>query len=199
MAVEVDEAFQDLAALHASEDVAEERSQLGGIEGVEEAPHLGVGGDVGDAIEGAEVVLGIAAASIEGQQGGILEGEHGEGRHEGVAQGDLDLARSGVRERVEPGADQMEEGVPREVFGCGAEITSHGPSLPGPGSEPGEIREVLCQRELRKGRGRRAVNQCENSSPGIAGLPVISIDTKKKESRAYCYREGRIDAQATIG
>jgi hypothetical protein len=31
-----------------------------------------------------------------------------------------------------------------------------------------------------------------------AGLPVISIDTKKKELLGDFYREGRIDAQATI-
>lgn len=31
-----------------------------------------------------------------------------------------------------------------------------------------------------------------------AGLPVISIDTKKKELLGDFYREGRIDTQATI-
>ena len=58
MAVEIDEAFQHLAALQATEDVAEDGPQVRGIDGIEDGPHLGVGGDAVDAIDGAEVVAG---------------------------------------------------------------------------------------------------------------------------------------------
>ena len=66
MAVQIDEAFQHLAALEATEDVAEPGSQVRGIERIQDVPHLGVGGDAVNPIDRSEVVVGIAAAVVEG-------------------------------------------------------------------------------------------------------------------------------------
>ena len=74
------------------EDLAKRGSQVCGIDRIKNGPHLGVGGDAIDPIDGAEVVVGVAAALIEGQQGRVFEREHREGRHQGVVQGDFDLA-----------------------------------------------------------------------------------------------------------
>ena len=65
IAVQIDERFECLAALQAAEDVLEQRPQVVGIDRVEDGPHLRVAGDVVDAVDavdGAEVVVGIAAA-----------------------------------------------------------------------------------------------------------------------------------------
>ena len=105
MAVQIDEAFQHLAALQATEDVAEQGPQASGIDRIEDGPHLGVAGDAVDPIDGAEVVVGVAAAVVEGQQGRVFEREHREGRHQGIGQGDFDLAGPRVRKRAEMGAE----------------------------------------------------------------------------------------------
>ena len=86
------------------------------VDRIEDGPHLGVAGDVVDAVDGAEVVVGVAAAMIEGQQGGVFEREHGEGRHQGIAQGEFDLARPRVRNRDEKRVEKSKEGVGREIL-----------------------------------------------------------------------------------
>src|SRR4051812_20853905 len=60
-----------LAALQAAEDGAKQWPQVGGIDRIENRPHLRVTGDTLDAIEGAEVVVGVAAAVVEGQERGV--------------------------------------------------------------------------------------------------------------------------------
>ena len=87
MAVPIDEAFEHLAALQATEDLAERGPQVRGIDRIQDVPHLRVAGDAVDPIDGAEVVVGVVAAVVEGQQGRVFEREHGEGRHQGVAKG----------------------------------------------------------------------------------------------------------------
>ena len=79
VAVQIDETFERLAALQATEDLAERGPQARGIDRIENGPHLGVAGDAVDSIDGAEVVVGVAAAVVEGQQGWVLEREHREG------------------------------------------------------------------------------------------------------------------------
>ena len=78
MAVQIDEAFEHLAALQATEDRGR-GPQVRGIDRVQEMPHLRVAGDAVDPIDGAEVVIGVVAAVVEGQQGRVIEREHGKG------------------------------------------------------------------------------------------------------------------------
>ena len=73
MAVQIDEAFKHLAALQATEDLAERGPQVRGIDRIQDVPHLRVAGDAVDPIDGAEVVIGVVAAVVEGQQGRVLE------------------------------------------------------------------------------------------------------------------------------
>ena len=66
---------------------------------------------------------------IEGQQGRVFEREHREGRHQGVVQGDFDLARTVVGKRAEMGAENLEEGVGREILACFTGSKCHGEPL----------------------------------------------------------------------
>ena len=79
VAVQIDETFERLAALQATEDLAERGPQARGIDRIENGSHLGVGGDAADPVDGAKVVVGVAAAVVKGQQGWVLEREHREG------------------------------------------------------------------------------------------------------------------------
>ena len=124
MAVQIDEAFEHLAALQATEDLAERGPQVRGIDRIQDVPHLRVAGDAVDPIDGAEVVLGVVAAVVEGQQGWVFEREHREGRHQGIVQWDFDHARPRIGKRTEMGAERAEQGVGRETLPCFTESKS---------------------------------------------------------------------------
>ena len=125
MVVQIDETFEHIAALQATEDLAERGSQAGRIDRIENGPHLGVGGDAVDPIDGAKVVVRVAAAVVEGQQGWVLEREHRKGRHQGIVQGDFNLARPRIGKRAEMGAERAEQGISREGLPCFTESKSH--------------------------------------------------------------------------
>ena len=133
VAVEIDESFQRLAALEATEDLAERGPQACGIDRVEDGPHLGVGGDAVDPIDRAEVVVGVAAAVVEGQQGRVFEREHREGRHQGIAQGDFDFAGPRIRKRREMAAKHVEESVSGKILPCFTRGECHGEPVRWPG------------------------------------------------------------------
>ena len=88
MAVQIDEAFEHLAALQATEDLAERGPQIRGIDRFQDVPHLRVAGDAVDPIDGAEVVLGVVAAVVEGQQGRVLERD--------IAKADIRASSKGI-------------------------------------------------------------------------------------------------------
>jgi len=104
------------ATLQAANDITEQGPQVVGIDRIKEGPHLGVAGDVVDAVDGAEVVVGISTALVEGQQERILEREHGKRRHQGVAKRDLDRRRTRIGQAVEAGANQSEGGISGEIL-----------------------------------------------------------------------------------
>jgi hypothetical protein len=114
--VEIDEGLQDLAALQAAEDITEQGPQMVRIDRVQKGPHLRVGGDVVDAVDGVKVVVGIATTLVEGQEGRILEREHGDGGHPGVAERDFGLTRARIGDFVKPAAELSEERVRGEIF-----------------------------------------------------------------------------------
>ena len=111
-------AFKHLAALQATEDLAERGPQVRGIDRIQDVPHLRVAGDAVDPIDGAEVVLGVVAAVVEGQQGRVLEREHGKGRHQCIGQGDFNLAGPRVGKGAETAAKSTEKGVGGEILPC---------------------------------------------------------------------------------
>ena len=129
MAVQIDEAFEHLAALQATEDLAERGPQVRRDREDADVPHFEVAGDAVDPIDRAEVVVGVAAAVVEGQQGWVLEREHGKGRHQGIGQGDFNLARPQVRKRGETGAERPEKGVGGEILPCFTGSKCHGEPL----------------------------------------------------------------------
>ena len=118
MVIPIKEAFEHRAALEATEDLAERDSHASRVERIQDGPHLGVAGDVVDPIDGAEVVRGVAAAVVEGQQGRIFEREHREGRHQGVSQGDFDVAGPRVGKRGEMAVEDLKKGVGGQILPC---------------------------------------------------------------------------------
>src|ERR1051325_5001640 len=68
MAFVEDEGFQGLAALQVTEDVGETGTQGVRINRVKDFPQLRITGDALDAIDSAEIGVGILAAFVEGEQ-----------------------------------------------------------------------------------------------------------------------------------
>lgn len=109
-----DKRFQGLAPLQLTEDVAEGVPQTLGGHFVENLPHLRVAGNLSDAEQRLEVP--IAAALVEGQQRGILQREHGEGRHQRVGQGNRRRGSPRIGYPGKAAADQGIEGIRRQVL-----------------------------------------------------------------------------------
>ena len=53
----------------------------------------------------------VVAALLKGQQGGVLQGEHGEGRHQGVRQGNRALPPAMVGDLLKPKPQQFVQGI----------------------------------------------------------------------------------------
>jgi hypothetical protein len=119
MAIEVDVVFEDLSALEAAEDVGESGSEVDRIEGVEDASHLRIAGNVFDLVDGSEVVVGLMSSFVEGEQGGFFEGEHGERSHGDVTERIGDGSGSVIGEGVESLAELLEDRVGAETIGNG--------------------------------------------------------------------------------
>ena len=68
MSVEIDERFQRLAALQATEHILKQGPQLGGIDGVEDCAHLRIARDALDAVDRAKVVAGILSPLVKREQ-----------------------------------------------------------------------------------------------------------------------------------
>ncbi len=169
MPVQIDERFECLAALQAAEDVLEQGPQVVGIDRVEDVPHLRVAGDVVDAVDGAKDVVGIAAALVKSQEGRILEGEHGKGGHQCVAQGYFGASRARFGKGFKTGADQLEKGVSGKLFAClpGGGWGNHGQILL-PECESRQTSEGFCHRALRRASSEWPIFHWETQRPGIA-------------------------------
>ena len=98
MAVQINEASSTLSR---SRRRNTSRHRARGIDRIEDGPHLEVTGDVVDAIDGADVVIAVAAAMIEGQPGRVFERENRDCRHQDIRQAEFILARPRVRYRTE--------------------------------------------------------------------------------------------------
>ena len=133
VAVEISESFEHLAPLEATEDRAKGSPQACGIDRVENGPHLGVGGNSVDSLDRAEVVVRVAAAVVEGQQRGVFEREHSQGRHQGIAKGYFNLAGSRVRKGREMAAQHAEKSVGGTILACFTGGKCHGEPVHGPG------------------------------------------------------------------
>jgi len=65
---------------------------------------------------GAEVVVGIVAAFIEREQRRILQGEHGQRRHQRIAHRNDWVARTGIGDIVKAGVKPFEESIGGEIL-----------------------------------------------------------------------------------
>jgi hypothetical protein len=77
--------LQNLAALHLAKDILEGGTKPDRVHLVEDLAHLGVAGDALQAEDRMQIV--VQSTATEGKQRGVLQGEDGEARHQGVGQG----------------------------------------------------------------------------------------------------------------
>ena len=111
-ALEEDILLQDLAPLQLAEEVLEDGAEVVGIDLIQDGAHLGVAGDGLQAKDRLEVV--IQRPALEGEQGGILEGEEGQPGHQGVGQG-KGGATALLREFLETTPDEGDQGIKMQV------------------------------------------------------------------------------------
>ena len=117
VAVQIDETFERLAALQATEDLAERGPQARGIrQRSRKRPHLGVAGDAVDPIDGAEVDVGIATAIVEGQQRWVLS--------ENIAKADIRASSKGISTSPDRGSGREPKWERRERNRASAERVS---------------------------------------------------------------------------
>jgi hypothetical protein len=108
-----DERFESLATLQFAKDVVKQRPQLLRIHGIENFPHVRIGGNPVDAEEGFHVV--VMTTTVERQQRGVFEGEQGKGRHHGVTERDGRLLTL-IFEKATLLADQSVQGIGRQML-----------------------------------------------------------------------------------
>src|SRR5262249_23769395 len=116
--------FQDLAPLQRRKDVSEQGTHVVGVNLVEDGSHLRVAGNVVKSKDTAEVV--IQATALEGEQGRILEAEHGQTSHQGVGASKF-WATTLLGKLVEALAGAVDQGVKMEVptQAPGGDILTH--------------------------------------------------------------------------
>ena len=67
-----------------------------------------------DPVDGVQIALG--SLFVKGEERGRLERKHGERRHEGICQGNVDIRTARVRDIGEAAADHVKEGIGREML-----------------------------------------------------------------------------------
>ena len=103
MAVEKHHLFQGLATLELPKDVLEHGAEPLGCEGIKSRAHVGVARDTLDTVDVCKLRQLLL---IKGEERGRLERKHGERRHEGIRQGNVDIRIARVRDIGEAVADQ---------------------------------------------------------------------------------------------
>ena len=110
-----DKRFKGISALQFVEDVQEHGAKQVGLDRIEDVSHLGVAGDALDAVEVLHVLIGPSV--LKGQQRRVFQGEHGEGRENGVGDSIIAISFSGIGKLHGPGPqDVSEEGIEGEPF-----------------------------------------------------------------------------------
>jgi hypothetical protein len=96
-------------------DAAERPAQIHGQNFIADGSHLAVAGDDPDPIDGVQILRLLAAPLVKGEQGQVLEREHGKAGHESVSQGDFAVTGAMVGYFVKLLADDGEHGIGVEM------------------------------------------------------------------------------------
>src|SRR5713101_4459211 len=96
MAIKERHRFQRLAALELPKDALEYRAEPLGGDGVKYLAHVGVARDPLNAVDGVQIALGPLL--VKGEERGRFEGKHGERRHKGIREGNVDILTARIRD-----------------------------------------------------------------------------------------------------
>lgn len=111
MAPEVGVVFEYFPALQTAENVGEGGAEMDGVEGIEDRSHLRIAGNLFDAIDGSEVVIGSITSLVEGEQRRFFQREHRERGQENIAERVGDGTGAMIGERVESLAKPLDESI----------------------------------------------------------------------------------------
>jgi hypothetical protein len=101
MAIQKAQIFQGLAAGQSGEDISEGGPQLFGVDRIEDFSQASITGYVFHVEDHSQVLLVLLSSLVEGQQGRILESEHGQSTHQRIRQIDIRFSGSGIGNVVE--------------------------------------------------------------------------------------------------
>jgi len=103
--------FQGLAADQSGEDIPEDGPELFGVDRIEDLAQASIRGYVFHVEDHPQVLFVLLPSLVEGQQGRILESEHGQPTHQRIRQADLRFSGSGIEDVLEGFMDAPEQGI----------------------------------------------------------------------------------------
>jgi hypothetical protein len=116
IAIQKAQIFQGLAADQSGEDVLEGGPELLGIDRIEDFAQASITGDVFHVEDHPQVLFVLLSSLIEGQQGRILESEHGQSTHQRIRQADIRFSGSGIGDVLEGFPEVPEQGIGGKPF-----------------------------------------------------------------------------------
>jgi hypothetical protein len=125
MAIQKAKIFQCLAADQSSEDICEGGPELFGVDRIEDLAQASITGYVLHVEDHPQVLFVLLSSLVEGQQGRILESEHGQSTHRRIGQTDVRFSRSGIGDVVEGFTDVPEQGIRGKLFTRGGSLAHH--------------------------------------------------------------------------
>ena len=90
---------KSLSPLQATEHVGEQGTNLRRIDAIQDLPQARIAGNAAHTVDPPNV--GITATLVKRQQRGLLQREHGEGRHENIAERDRDQTGPRILHRLD--------------------------------------------------------------------------------------------------
>jgi hypothetical protein len=89
---------------------------LFGVDRIENFSQASITGYVFHVEDRSQVLLVLLSSLVEGQQGRILESEHGQSTHQRIRQIDIRFSGSGIEDVLEGFMDVPEQGVSGKMF-----------------------------------------------------------------------------------
>ena len=114
MTLDKDHLFEGITTLKVTKNRLECRSQVLGLDRVEELTHRRITRHPPDAVNALQVALG--AFLVKGEQRRRFEGEQGKGGHQGIMQRDFGVAFSVIRKLTKDVVNRAQQGIGTEMF-----------------------------------------------------------------------------------
>jgi len=125
IAIQKTKIFQGLAAGQSGEHISEGRPDLFGVDRIKDFAQASITGYMFHAEDHPQVLFVLLSSLVEGQQGRILECEHGQSAHQRIRQTDVRSSGSGIADVVEGFTDLPEQGIGGKLFTRGGSLGHH--------------------------------------------------------------------------